>query len=246
MFRDIFIVDWIKIRRSVVWWIMISVPIFISMIGINNYMSHLDVFKKEGMLGWMGAWTQVEFLYGMMLLPVMISVYVCLLCRFEYLSGGWKQMFSYPISWTDIYVSKLLWSMILIVLTNVAMLVVFLLLGIMWGVQGEIPWLTFLTMMINGWIATVPLIAIQLWISTQWDNFSIPIILNFIFVIPNIFISNTKIGAFFPWSQPVYAMTPVDRLEYVQPLSYFYVALLVTFLIFFLGGLWKFKRSEIR
>lgn len=246
MFFDVFIAEWMKIRRSVVWWIMLAVPVFISIIGINNYMSHLDVFEKEGILGWMGAWTQVEFLYGMMLLPVVIGVYVSLLCRYEYLSGGWKQMFSYPISWTSVYMSKLIWSMILVGLTNAVMLGVFFVLGMLWGVQGEVPWSTFLVMMLNGWIATFPLIAIQLWISTQWDNFSTPIILNFIFVIPNVFISNTKIGAFFPWSQPVYAMTPIDRLEYVQPLSSFYLAVLVGFLIFFVGGLWRFNRSEIR
>ncbi|SFJ59468.1 ABC transporter permease [Thermoflavimicrobium dichotomicum] len=246
MFFDVIITDWIKIRRSVVWWIMLAVPIFISIIGVNNYMEHLDVFQKENLLGWMGAWTQVEFLYGMVLLPIVISVYVSLLCRYEHLGGGWKQMLSYPITRTSVYLSKMVWSMILVGLTNVVMLVVFLALGSIWGVQGEIPWSTFLTMMINGWIATFTLIAIQLWVSTQWDNFSVPIILNFIFVFPNIFISNTKMGMFFPWSQPVYAMTPADRLEYVQPLPYFYLAVCLGFLIFIIGGLWHFHRSEIR
>ena len=34
-----------------------------------------------------GAWTQVEFLYGTVLCPLLSSVYLAILCRFEHANG---------------------------------------------------------------------------------------------------------------------------------------------------------------
>jgi hypothetical protein len=55
MFRDVFWVDGMKLRRSVVWPVIVLVPIFLSVVGVNNYAEHRDVFRGENLLGWMGA-----------------------------------------------------------------------------------------------------------------------------------------------------------------------------------------------
>ncbi|MBA4493604.1 ABC transporter permease [Paenactinomyces guangxiensis] len=183
MFKDIFQADWVKLRRSVVWLIALGIPLFLSVVGIRNYTEHFDVFREEGITGWMGAWTQVEFLYGMLLCPVLVGVYVSLLCHFEHLGGGWKQMLSFPVSRSGVYFSKMLWAWLLVGITNFLVLALFLLIGNMFDVEGSIPWAAFLMMIFKGWLSSLTLVAVLLWVSTRWSHFGLPIALNFCFCI---------------------------------------------------------------
>lgn len=247
MIRDLFYTEWMKLRCSVVRVIMLIVPLFINVVGLNNYVSNLHVFRSQGMVGWMGAWTQVEFLYGMVLLPVLIGVYVALICRFEHIGGGWKQLLAFPVSWTKVYLTKMLWAWLLIGLTNIVVFFTFFVLGKGFNVEGDFPAGEFLLMFLKGWFATITLIALLTWVSTQWKNFGLPIALNFAFVIlPNPFISNDEIGRFYPWSQSIYAMTPTGRLFVEQQELLFYLIIVISFVLFLAFGLWRFHRSELK
>ena len=90
--------EWLKIRHfPVIWLVIFLVPLFLTIVGVMNYTTNLHVFEEVGMIGWMGTWTQVEFLYGMVLCPILSSVFVALLCRFEHTHGGWKQLLVFPV-----------------------------------------------------------------------------------------------------------------------------------------------------
>ncbi|MGR5909985.1 ABC transporter permease [Bacillus pacificus] len=98
MFKDVLWNDWLKLRNyTQIWLIILITPLFLTVVGVANYVTHIHVFEENGMVGWTGAWTQVEFLYGTVLCPLLSSVYLAILCRFEHANGGWKQLLSYPI-----------------------------------------------------------------------------------------------------------------------------------------------------
>ncbi|GGA56924.1 hypothetical protein GCM10007416_32680 [Kroppenstedtia guangzhouensis] len=246
MFRDVFWVDGMKLRRSVVWPVIVLVPIFLSVVGVNNYAEHRDVFRGENLLGWMGAWTQVVFLYGTVLCPVLVGVYAGLINRMEHMGGGWKLMLAYPITRTHVYLSKVLWVWLLIGFTTVMMFVSFWVIGWLYDVEGSFPLKTLSWMFVKGWLASLPLSALFTWVSIQWKNFGMPIALNIVFVLPNVFIINSSMGRIYPWSQPGYAMTPSDRLEYVPTDEHFFWVVIISTALFLAGGIWHFHRTELK
>ena len=89
MFKDVLWSDWLKLRNyTQIWLIILIKPLFLTVVGVANYVTHIHVFEENGMVGWTGAWTQVEFLYGTVLCPLLSSVYLAILCRFEHANGG--------------------------------------------------------------------------------------------------------------------------------------------------------------
>ena len=103
-----------------------------------------------------------------------------------------------------------------------------------------------LGLFLNGWLSILPLIALQTWLAIQWKNFSLPIALNFAFIIPNIFVTGSKYGRYYPWSQPAYAMTPENQLGFTQTTQDLYLAVIGGFLLFSLAGVWNFMRTEMK
>lgn len=247
MFKEVLWSDWLKLKNYIpIWLAIVTVPLFLTVIGVENYITNIDLFEEIGRIGWLGAWTQVEFLYGTVLYPLLSSVYLAILCRFEHANGGWKQLLSYPIPKAYIYLSKMIWGWLLVGITNTVMFLYFLILGKTMGVTGTFPYLEFLGLFLNGWVAILPLMALQTWLATQWKNFALPIALNFAFIIPNIFVTSSKYGTYYPWSQPAYAMTPENQLGFTQSNQEFYLAVIVGFLLFSLAGIWNFMRTEIK
>lgn len=239
--------EFLKVRHSlVVWLVSFLVPLFLAVIGITNYTANIHVFEEVGMVGWLGTWTQVEFLYGMVLCPSLSSVFVALICRFEHVDGGWKQLLTFPIPKKDIYFSKMIWAWFLVGITNIILFTYLFVIGNLMGVSGIFPFFDLLGLFLGGWLATLPLISMQLWLSTQWKNFVLPLAINFGFIMPNIFISSSKYGKYYPWSQPAYAMTPENQLGFTQSLQDFYITVIITFVVFSVIGLWNFLRSEVK
>ncbi|MED1512718.1 MULTISPECIES: ABC transporter permease [Bacillus cereus group] len=247
MFKDVLWNDWLKLRNYIqIRLIILITPLFLTVVGVANYVTHIHVFEENGMVGWTGAWTQVEFLYGTVLCPLLSSVYLAILCRFEHANGGWKQLLSYPIPKVYFYLSKMIWGWLLVGMTNVMMFLYFLILGKVMGVTGTFPYFEFFVLFLNGWLSILPLIALQTWLAIQWQNFSLPIALNFAFIIPNIFVTGSKYGRYYPWSQPAYAMTPENQLGFTQTTQDLYLAVIGGFLLFSLVGVWNFMRTEMK
>lgn len=247
MLKNVLWSEWLKVRRSsVIWFVIFLIPLFITIVGVTNYTTNIHVFEEVGMVGWMGTWTQVEFLYGMVLYPILSNVFVALLCRFEHAHGGWKQLLAFPIPRKDIYLTKMIWTWLLIGVTNIILCAYLFVIGKLMGVTGTFPFLSLINLFFRGWLAILPLIAIQLWLSIQWKNFSLPLAVNFAFVMPGIFGSSSKYGKYYPWSQPAYAMTPENQLEFMQSIKDFYLVVFISFVVIYIAGFYNFLRAEIK
>lgn len=247
MLKVVLWIEWLKVRHSLVIWLVIFlIPLFLTIVGVTNYATNIHVFEEADLVGWMGTWTQIEFLYGMVLCPVLSSVFVALLCRFEHSDGGWKQLHTFPIPKEDIYFSKMIVAWLLVGITNIVFLTYLFIIGNLMGVEGDFPLLNLLGLFFGGWLASLPLISMQLWLSTQWKNFVLPIAINFAFVMPNIFVTSSKYGKYYPWSQPAYAMNSENQLGLTHSLQDFYITLIIMFILFSLAGFYNFFRAEVK
>ena len=111
------------------------------------------------------------------------------------------------------------------------------------------PWGMIATSLIGGWIACMPLVALQLGVSLVWSSFAAPLAVNVSLTIPNLLIINSdKIGPFYPWAQPLLAMMPRGQADYGAfnlPYESLLITVLGSFLSFLISGMLYFRRKAV-
>lgn len=220
------------------WQTILSVPLIAVLFAVIS-------FTTSDQSSWMRLYYQLFNMHGMLLLPLMAALTVAYLCRFEHEQDNWKQFLSQPLTRWQVYNCKFLLSIMAIGTIQILMFLSFLLLGIVLGVEGEIPFEILLKGVFGGWVATLPLIALQLWVSSAWKSFAGAMTINVIFTIPAILIAQSgDFGPYYPWAQPFLAMFPQQDAS-----SMFYVPFITlfaviggSFLLFYIAGIVQFNR----
>jgi lantibiotic transport system permease protein len=243
MFTKCLSVEWMKIRRLKIWLLLLLAPAIGVTLALSNYFANYESFMEPGDNGWLEAWTQVQIFYGPLILPILTGVYAALICRSEHIGGGWKQLLALPIHRSHIYISKLLIVFILLALTQAVMMGMYLVLGSIWGVPNVIPWDLLLGFMVRGWLASLPLAALQMIASVKWRSFGIPLAINIGLSIPGFILSYSKYGQYYPWSLPNLAMSPVDESP-IRSYPLFYSIIFGVFIISTIYGIRNFQTSE--
>ncbi|WP_337995046.1 ABC transporter permease [Paenibacillus thermotolerans] len=123
-----------------------------------------------------------------------------------------------------------------------------LLIGLVKGYPAPIPWDGIGRSVFGGWVACLPLAALQLAVSTAWSSFAAPMAVDVIFTLPNILVVNSaKYGPYYPWAQPMLAMASggADSFgAFNVPLETLLIVILGSFLLFFVSGLVYFQRRS--
>ncbi|MBB3110610.1 hypothetical protein FHS18_002677 [Paenibacillus phyllosphaerae] len=241
MFRS----EWMKLRRTVIWALAVISPL---LAGVTGFLSAGDYENgQEGV--WQIALGIMGLLHAMLFLPLLTGVFAALLCRFEHTGGGWKQLLALPVSRSSVYAVKFIYIMLLLAITQLLFLAALLATGLLLGFAEPIPWRMLLVSALGGWLACLPLAALQLAVSVAWSSFAAPLAVNVIFTIPNILIINSaQYGPYYPWAQPLLAMVPRDEMGFgafnLSPETLLGV-ILVSFVVFLLGGWGYFIRKAV-
>lgn len=147
-------------------------------------------------------------LHSMFFFPLFSAVLAALLCGYEHRSGGCCSRCLIhapgytpprPLYWLCCW----LWFQLAFVGAAAAA-------GILAGVEGSLNGRMALGSALRGWIAILPLAAIQLWFSSRWSSFGAAFGINAACILPNIVVSglHSLIGMWFPFVLPFYAMMP--------------------------------------
>jgi lantibiotic transport system permease protein len=237
-------IEWMKLKRQRLWIIMLFVPLIGCSLGAYNFSSSYDLLMKDGDNPWYQLWTQVTFFYALFLFPILSGIYASVICRVDHLDGGWKQLLALPVSHKKVYVAKLGILMTMILITQVVLVLIYIMIGTLMGLSDLLP-LSFLRgAMFNGWIASLPLASIQLWLSLRTKSFGIPLGINIFLSFSSLITMVLHINFIYPWAQPSLAMAaPTERG--IESYSLFLCVVLITFLTTFLLGHRDFVRKDI-
>ncbi|WP_456276231.1 ABC transporter permease [Bacillus sp. AK128] len=239
MFSRLFQAEFLKIRKTKIYQLLLLSPILCSFVAFGGG------FQGASENEWLDSYYGMVFTHGTLFLPMITGIFASYLCRYEHLDGGWKQMLTLPIPRTYLYFAKFSMIMGLIAIMQLLMIPGLFLAGTIKGMSDPFPLTVVLISLTGGWIATFPLVALQLWVSTAWKSFAAPMAINVILTFPSILAANSeKYGPFYPWAQPFLGMIP---LEGPDSMFFFSVQTLIfvicgSFLLFFLGGLRMFMR----
>jgi len=189
--------------------------------------------------------------YAWLFYPLLAGVFAALLCRTEHIGGGWKQLFALPVRRGSVYLAKYLVLAALLAATSIVFGLGFVATGLAKGLPGVVPWAAVIRSILAGWVAVLPLAALQLWVSSRWKSFGAALALNVCCTLPAIFAAqSSEYGPWYPWAQPLLAMLP-DRAEIsaAGPLSIapetFWLVIVGGFFVALAGGLLTTVRSDV-
>jgi len=234
--------EWLKMRKSSIWLLIFVSPALSSLIGLGTN-------GLEGPAPWANLLAQMAALHAMLLLPLLAGVFAAFLCRYEHGGGGWKQLLALPVSRTKVYVAKYTVVLLLLAATQVLFLVGLIVVGSYKGIEAAFPWDMAARSIFGGWVATLPLAALQLLVSVAWASFAAPLALNVILTLPNVLIAfSERYGPFDPWAQPMLAMLGAGDEHFGafnMPLETLGFVVGGSFIVFFLAGVTYFRRKEV-
>ncbi|QED49789.1 ABC transporter permease [Cytobacillus dafuensis] len=234
--------EFLKLRKSSIWLLMFISPVLATLAGLGQSVEDTP-YKWEITL------SAMSFLHALLFFPLLTGVFSAFVCRYEHLGGGWKQLLAMPVSRSNVYIAKFLIVIGLLAITQVLFAGGLVLVGQLKGFEGALPWKMILTSAVGGWIASLPLVALQLFVSVAWSSFAAPLAINVIFTLPNILVVNSEqFGPYYPWAQPFLAMMPTTEESFGAlnvPMETLMIVILGSLVLFFLSGFTYFQRKEI-
>lgn len=234
--------EFLKLRKSAIWLLIFVSPVLSFLVGIGESVE--DTPHK-----WELAITYMAFIHALLFLPLLTGVFSAFVCRYEHIGGGWKQLLAMPVSRGNVYIAKFLLVLGLIAITQMLFASGLILAGQLKGFEEAIPWKMIVVSLLGGWVACLPLAALQIYVSVAWSSFAAPLAINVIFTLPNMLVVNSeKFGPFYPWAQPFLAMVPTGQDGFGAMNVTMETLLLVifgSFILFFLSGFTYFQRKEI-
>ncbi|SFS30839.1 ABC transporter permease [Marininema halotolerans] len=237
-FSRLFIAEGLKMQKKRLLLLLLIGPL----LAILSSLSIAGMSTNAGENKWVMMYTLSVFNYGMIFFPLIAGIFAALLCRYENHQGGWKLLFTWPVSRSVVYFAKF---SVLIVTLAISQGIFFLFsVGaiVLRGDVSQIEWVVLGQSIFLGWLAIIPLAALQLWVSFLFKSFGIPLAINVLFTIPNLFAGNSQeYGPWYPWAQPALAMIPQS-----QVVDFKLAGIIIGgFLLFFIGGWMHFNHRDM-
>ncbi|CDN42776.1 ABC transporter permease [Paenibacillus sp. P22] len=235
--------EWIKLRRSIIWLLLPASPLLAF---VASWRSSLD---SGGAQAWREVLAVGAMVHGYLFLPLLVGIFAALLCRFEHASGGWKQLLALPVRPAAVYGAKLAAIMALAAILQLLMCAAIAGAGLLRGLDAPVPWGMIGMSAFGGWLACLPLAALQLLASTAFQSFAAPLAVNVVFTIPNMLVANSRdFAPWYPWVQPLLAMVPQDTYGFGAfnvSLETLLAVIGGSFLVFLCSGLLYFVRRAV-
>ncbi|WP_047986023.1 ABC transporter permease [Ornithinibacillus californiensis] len=236
--------EWYKLRKSKIVYILLVGPVVGLIIGI---FTNIDMLPLE-MNQWVGTLMMMNLTYALLFLPLITGVLAGMICKYEHDAGGWKQLLALPVTRGKVFVAKYFLLMLLILAIQVFYLVSLLGIGFAKGFTDTFPIEVVWKSILGGWVATLPLASLQLWMSMMFKSFAASFSVNVIFTLPTIVIVNSeRFGPYYPWAQPfsmMYLSGDTNDIFFV-PWDHLLTVVGGSFIAFFVAGFIYFQRKAV-
>ncbi len=232
--------EWLKLQKWLLWILLLPGPFLAVWVGSQSL--EINAYETEDWL-WMYMMTVQQ--YGWLFFPILTGVFAALICRYEHVGGGWKHLLAQPVSRTQVYLAKAFLLAGFAAASQVILLIFYMIAAWLNELQDTVSWGILFKSAIAGWVAVLPLAALQLWVSFLWRSFGVPLAINIVLALPTILAAQSKeFGPFYPWAQPMLAMMPAGN-GYLDVHTETLVSVILTgFLVAGIGGWIHFCRRD--
>ena len=230
-----------KLRRSPIWLLFLAVPAISAVYGTFNYTMNLEVLTH----GWYDLWTQYTLVYAMFFFAPLIGVYAAYLWRLEHRGHNWNLLMTAPVRPFCLYFAKFWVVAKLAALTQLWLLVLFVIGGKLGAGLPGFPPPVLLLWLLRGVIGGLPIIALQLVLSMVIRNFALPVLIALGGSVMGLLAVSRNLGLFWPYSLMILGMNS-NRAEDVMAgsLAVFFLSCVLFSLAFLLiANLFLTKRD---
>lgn len=233
--------EWLKLKRSNLWIILIALPILSTVFGSVNFYFNKSVLTN----GWYSYWTQISLFYGEFFLPILIAICCSYIARLEHLNKNWTLILTTPTSIRIIYITKLVTVAILMLLVQLFFSALYIVVGRCFGLSNNFP-PEFIGWIMRGWVASISIISMQLYFSIRIKSFATPIGISLCCVFIGLGIYILKAGLFFPHSLLTIGMGVISQKQPSTTDNLIFTTMCIAFtLIFSLLSIKRLTKSDI-
>lgn len=198
--------EFLKLKHSFIWIILIILPIFSVIIGDANYYLNREILQNQ----WLSLWTQVGLFYVQFFFPILISICCSYQCRLEHKNHNWNRVMCSPIPVSHVFLSKLIVLGSLTFIVQLLLLLLFFISGKFFGFNNAFP-IEIIGWCFRGWISSITIGTIGLYLSMRIKSFSIPIGIIFCSCFVGLAFYVQKLGMFFPTSLLIIGMSSISQ-----------------------------------
>lgn len=200
----------LKLKRTLALWLALIAPLLI--IGLQCLVMLRPEFTIEaGIDPWEGFSQGTTTLWGILMLPLFVTLQTALLANLEHGEKTWKQLYAMPIPRWTIYASKLIVNLGIIGLSTLVLWLGQIGAGVTLGfikpslhfAEWPIPWLFVLNLVSLMYLAVWLIIAIHTWVSLRWHSFALASSVGVAATVSSIVIIGSKWSAYYPWTQVI-------------------------------------------
>ena len=227
-----------KCKGTLIWPAFLIIPVIPVLLGGGNYLSNLGLLTSE----WYSLWTQVTLFYATFFFPPLIGTYCAFLWRYENFNGCRNTLFSAPVSYQTIYVSKFIQVCLMTLLTQMWFAVLFVAAGKAVGLMG-LPSVHIVTWIIRGMAGALVIATLQFFLAAQVQSFATPVAMGAAGGVAGLLAANSRAGLFFPYSQMLLGMNSNKSEDVLgQNVLLFFAVCGLYHVCITAAGIWKLKR----
>ncbi len=202
----------LKSKRTLAFWLALIAPLVVIALQVammweqRKYMS--DLYQNQS--AWYEYGGQTGILWGLLMLPLFVTLETALVAQWEHKNGQWKHLFALPIPRWALYAAKQIGGMALIGISTAMLIGMTIVSG--WalrllipgiGFESAVPWLEFakygLTMFLGAWL----IIAIQTWVAQRWPSFAVASGVGIALTVAGAMVIQSDWANFYPYTLPV-------------------------------------------
>lgn len=175
-------VEFMKIKRKGIWFLVILGPFGVVSLQMVNYGLRKNWFLQQGTYNWdyyvlnVSAFTPFALILGVVILTSFMA-------SIENETNSWKLMLALPITRWSVYLTKYTTLLFLLLVSSSLLSIFSLVFGIFLDFQNDIPFADIIRYSFYPLFAALPVLGLQLWIALVVQNQGLPIMVGVIGVI---------------------------------------------------------------
>jgi hypothetical protein len=170
----------LKLKRTLALWLAVLMPLIITLMFFTG-LQRGDVMFAPGEDPWQTFTQNVLGFWGVLILPLFVTLETALLGSLEHTEKSWKDLFALPVPRWTVYTAKLLLSIGLIALSTGVLIGGTLLAGQVLGQikpdlgfqQYALPWRMLSENALWLFVAAGCMLAVHAWVALRWASFAL-------------------------------------------------------------------------
>lgn len=207
MILTLLYIEFLKIRRSLALWMTLACPLLVVLLNTGILLKNGNVVGKIGL--WQGFWLGNFALWCYFMLPLYIALITGLLNGHEHKHQTWRLMLTQPISTRQLYTAKAMLAGLMVLGACVSLV---LLIGLAMALLGMAAYplngaldYPFVVTLFKVWLASLPVIMIQHYVSWRFPNIVAPLALGVGATMGIIQLASSRHWPYFPWTYSLMA-----------------------------------------